>query len=80
MPKLKQLTGREVVKIFESHGFITKRSVGSHVRLTLEQIDGSYHVTIPLHDPLKKGTLHSIVKDFELCFGKEKTKINFYNN
>lgn len=73
MGKLKQFSGKEVVKIFESHGFAIKRSVGSHVRLTFAQDDSSYHVTIPLHDPLKKGTLHSIVKDFELCFGKDET-------
>ncbi|MCX6755899.1 MAG: type II toxin-antitoxin system HicA family toxin [Candidatus Nomurabacteria bacterium] len=79
MQKLKQLSGREVVKIFESHGFQVKRIVGSHTRLTLLKDDNSYHVTIPLHNPVKKGTLHSIMKDFELCFGKEETNKCFYN-
>ena len=61
------------------HGFLAKRTVGSHVRLTLGQNDSSYHVTIPLHDLLKKCTLHGIIKDFELCFGKEKADKLFYN-
>ena len=78
MPKLKQLSGKEVVKIFKSHGFEIKRTVGSHVRLTLSEKDSSYHVTIPLHDNLKKGTLHGIIKDFELCFGKEETEQFFF--
>ena len=70
MPRIKQLSGKEIIKIFESHGFEVKRTVGSHVRLTLKQNDSSYHVTIPLHNPVKKGTLSGIIKDFELCFGK----------
>ena len=76
---LKQLSGKEVIGIFEVHGFKLKRTVGSHARLTLNQNDTSYHITIPLHNPLKKGTLHSIVKDFELCFGKEETNKYFFN-
>lgn len=79
MPKLKTFSGKEVIKIFEAHGFKEKRTVGSHVRLKLAQKDSSYYVTIPLHDPLKKGTLHGVIKDFELCFGKEETNKCFFD-
>ena len=79
MKKLKQLSGKEVVKIFEMHGFEIKRKVGSHVRLTFIQKDSSYHVTIPLHTPLKLGTLHGIVKDFEVCFGQAEAEKYFFN-
>ena len=79
MNKLKQLSGKEVVKIFESHGFIVARTTGSHVRLTLKNDNFSYHVTIPLHDSLKKGLIHGIVKDFEICFGKEEAEKYFFN-
>ena len=68
-----------VVKIFESQGFVVKRTVGSHVRMTLFQDGTSYHITIPLHNSIKKGTLHGIIKDFELCFGKEKTNKYFFD-
>lgn len=78
MPKPKSFSGKEVVKIFEAHGFLIKRTVGSHVRLTLTEKDSSYHVTIPLHDQLKKGTLHAVIKDFELCFGREETVKCFF--
>lgn len=79
MSRLKQLSGKEVVKIFEAHGFEIKRTVGSHVRLTLIQSGESFHVTIPLHHQLKIGTIHSIVKDFELCFGKDEANKLFFN-
>ena len=78
MHKLKQFSGKEVIKIFEAHGFEIKRSTGSHTRLTLSQEGTSYHITIPLHDSLKKGTLHGIVKDFEVCFGKEEAARCFF--
>jgi predicted RNA binding protein YcfA (HicA-like mRNA interferase family) len=78
MKKLKQLSGKEVVRIFELHGFEVKRSLGSHVRLTLKQHDTSYHITIPLHTPLKRGTLHGIVKDFEICLGRELAEEYFF--
>ncbi len=79
MPKLKQFSGKEVVKIFKVHGFEVTRTVGSHVRMTLASENSSYHVTIPLHDSLKKGTLHGIIKDFELCFGKDETERCFFS-
>ena len=79
MQKYKQLSGADVVKIFESYGFIVKRTVGSHARLTLVQGSGSTHITIPLHKILKIGTLHGIVKVFESCFGKEEFEKNFLN-
>ena len=78
MSKLKQFSGKEIVKIFEAHGFEVKCTVGSHVRMTLVKVDSSYHVTIPLHSSLKKGTLHSIMKDFELCFSKDETRRCFF--
>lgn len=79
MKKFKQLSGKEIVKIFEINSFEVKRTVGSHVRLTLIQKDSSYHITIPLHDSIKIGTLHGIVKNFEICFGKEKAEKYFFN-
>lgn len=79
MPKIKHFSGKEVVKIFEENGFEVKRTVGSHVRLTLKRDNSSYHVTIPLHKQIKKGTMCSIVKDFELCFGKDKSKSYFFS-
>lgn len=39
MPKLRQFSGKEVVKIFEAHGFEIKHIIGSHVRLTLNKSD-----------------------------------------
>jgi predicted RNA binding protein YcfA (HicA-like mRNA interferase family) len=41
-------------------GYVVTRQAGSHVRLTTQQC-GEHHVTIPQHDPLRIGTLASIL-------------------
>lgn len=77
--KLKVLSGKEVIKIFERYGFEVSRTVGSHVRLKFQKEFLEMHVTIPLHKELKRGTLRGIAKDFESCFGYEKCREEFYS-
>lgn len=38
------------------------RQTGSHIRLTTT-INGEHHITIPAHNPLRIGTLSSIIND-----------------
>ncbi len=61
--KLPVASGKEVIKALTKAGFVVERQRGSHVRL--EKISGSeiVKITVPLHDPLKKGTLARIIKD-----------------
>lgn len=79
MPKLKELKGTEVVRILQKYGFINTRTRGSHIRMSLKTELTSFHITIPNHVPLKKGTLHGIVKDFESIFGIQEAQNAFYN-
>ena len=37
------------------------RQVGSHRRLTSTQSGSQHHITVPAHDPLKPGTLRTIL-------------------
>ena len=41
-------------------GYQFVRQLGSHRRLTT-QINGEHHLTIPNHDPLRPGTLRTIL-------------------
>jgi predicted RNA binding protein YcfA (HicA-like mRNA interferase family) len=43
-------------------GYQVTRQTGSHLRLTTLQA-GEHHVTIPLHDALRVGTLAGILGD-----------------
>ena len=42
------------------------RQVGSHRRLTSTQSGSQHHITIPVHDPLKPGTLRAILGEVAL--------------
>lgn len=61
MPKLKVLSGQEVIKIFESFGFEVAGSKGSHVKLKRVASNGFNQIlTVPKHKELDKGTLKAI--------------------
>jgi predicted RNA binding protein YcfA (HicA-like mRNA interferase family) len=49
---------RDVLKVLSRHGFQVDRQRGSHILLV--HPDGRY-VTLPRHDPIKEGTLKSIL-------------------
>ncbi len=63
MPKLKRLSGHDVVKIFETLGFEPVSQRGSHVKLQRLLPDGRKQtLTIPVHQELDKGTLKAIYR------------------
>ncbi|HEX8920247.1 MAG TPA: type II toxin-antitoxin system HicA family toxin [Pyrinomonadaceae bacterium] len=63
MPKLKRLSGSEVVKIFASFGFVQVAQRGSHVKLRRVLPDGLRQtLTIPAHAELDTGTLRAIYR------------------
>ena len=62
-PRLpRDLTGGDLITVLTSLGYRPTRQSGSHVRLATEQ-HGSHKITIPLHRPLKVGTLSAILGD-----------------
>jgi predicted RNA binding protein YcfA (HicA-like mRNA interferase family) len=56
----RDLSGDELAKALGRFGYVPTRQRGSHVRLTT-QLNGEHHVTIPRHNPLRVGTLKSIL-------------------
>ena len=58
----RDLSGSELAKKLLPLGYSVTRQTGSHVRLTTNQ-NGQHHITVPAHDPLKVGTLSSILND-----------------
>ncbi len=79
MPKLKTLSGREVVKILAQRGFETVSQRGSHVKLERILSDGTKQtLTIPLHDELDKGTLKAIFRQVVRYIPEEDLRPHFY--
>jgi predicted RNA binding protein YcfA (HicA-like mRNA interferase family) len=58
----RDLTGAQLARTLSQVGYRVTRQTGSHVRLTVE-VPRQHHITIPLHDPLKIGTLAAILAD-----------------
>ena len=67
----RDLSGNDLIKALKSYGYIATRQTGSHIRLTTQQ-EGTHHVTIPNHSPIKIGTLSAIIADIALHFNKPK--------
>ncbi|MBW4630260.1 MAG: type II toxin-antitoxin system HicA family toxin [Brasilonema octagenarum HA4186-MV1] len=62
MGKLGVLSGGEVCKILEQHGFVQVRQRGSHIIMQLQTEDSTITVPVPAHDKLRTGTLQSILR------------------
>jgi predicted RNA binding protein YcfA (HicA-like mRNA interferase family) len=58
MPR--NLSGAELIAALEKLGYSKTRQAGSHVRLLTSE-GGEHHLTVPLHDPLRIGTLAAIL-------------------
>ena len=58
----RNLSGAQLIKALEKLGYQATRQSGSHVRLSSQQ-PKEHHLTVPLHDPLRVGTLAAILAD-----------------
>ena len=52
----------ELVKKLEKLGYTPTRQTGSHIRLSCSSPTEA-HITVPMHDALRIGTLSSILQD-----------------
>jgi predicted RNA binding protein YcfA (HicA-like mRNA interferase family) len=62
MGRLRVLSGREVGRILQQHGFVEVRRRGSHMVMQRPTDAGSVTVPIPDHRELAIGTLLSIIR------------------
>jgi predicted RNA binding protein YcfA (HicA-like mRNA interferase family) len=61
--RLPALSYLKIIRALRKRGFLVVRQRGSHVRLQKETGDGVIKLTVPVHDPVKRGTLRRIIKD-----------------
>ena len=71
MPKLKVLSGAEVVRIFAIFGFRVASQRGSH-------IGGQQTLTIPNHKELDRGTLGAIYRQASRYVAEKELRPHFY--
>ena len=58
----RDLSGENLAQALKVFGYTVSHQTGSHIRLTTQR-NGEHQITIPAHNPLKTGTLNSILRD-----------------
>ncbi len=64
----------DLIKALSKLGYQITRQTGSHIRLTTIN-KGQHHISIPNHNPVKIGTLSSILSDVAEHFDTNKEEI-----
>jgi predicted RNA binding protein YcfA (HicA-like mRNA interferase family) len=79
-PKLKRLSGPEVVSLFRGLGFSVAKQNGSHVKLVRVTSTGERQIlTVPNHTELDVGTLHAIVRQASRFVSEHDLREHFYS-
>jgi len=75
MPRLPQISGRDLIRLLESLGYENLRQRGSHVRLRRISAAGEHNVTVPNHKVMAKGTLNDILTRVSVWTGLPKDEL-----
>lgn len=79
MPKLRVLSGKDVVALLGTFGFRVASQKGSHVKLQRTKSDGGTQtLVIPNHRELDKGTLRAIYNQLLRFVSEEGVRKHFY--
>lgn len=79
MPKLRRLSGDEVLVILGRFGFQVQAQRGSHVKLRRVTTTGEHQMlTIPRHHELDRGTLHAIFRQASRFVSSDDLHPHFY--
>jgi len=77
-PKLRRLSGNEVIDIFNLFGFRIHTQKGSHVKLRRVVEGRKQTLTIPVHDEIDSGTLRAIVRQASRYIAESDLWPHFY--
>ena len=78
MSKLKILSAKEIIKIFESFGFIVVGQKGSHIKMERKLKSSAQTLTIPNHKEIDRGTLGAIYRQALRFVSEGELKEHFY--
>ena len=79
MPKLKILSGQELIKILIEFGFSIHSQKGSHIKLVRYKNNEKQTLTIPNHKDIDKGTLKAIMRQTSRYIPVEELNKIFYS-
>ncbi|MGH9897374.1 MAG: type II toxin-antitoxin system HicA family toxin [Pyrinomonadaceae bacterium] len=70
----RNISGQDLAKALKLLGYSITRQTGSHMRLATSE-QGQHHISIPQHDPLRIGTLASIVSEVASHFSLSREEL-----
>ena len=79
-PKLRRLSGNEVIKIFNSFAFTIHSQKGSHVKLRRMVEGRKQTLTIPVHEEMENGTLRAIIRQASRYIPESDMHSHFYTD
>jgi predicted RNA binding protein YcfA (HicA-like mRNA interferase family) len=86
MPKLRRLSGQDVIRIPEQFGFTVVRVHGSHHILrrivVIDKQEQTQTVNVPMHgsSPLATGMLKRLYSDLQQYFSEKDLREHFYSD
>jgi predicted RNA binding protein YcfA (HicA-like mRNA interferase family) len=81
MPRLRVLSGRDVLQILSTFGFAVYSQRGSHVKLRkVVSPDTHQTLTIVFHDEIDKGTLRAIYRQALRFIDEAELRQYFYTD
>ena len=81
MPKLRRLSGAEIVAILGHFGFTLHSQRGSHIKLRRTLVNGTTEtLTIPAHQELDTGTCRAILRQAGRFISEAELRPYFYSD
>ncbi len=81
MPRLRRLSGAEIITILGHFGFTVHSQRGSHVKLRRELPDGTVQtLTVATHAELDTGTCRAILRQASRFISEEDLRPHFYSD
>lgn len=80
MPKLRTLSGKDLLRIFADFGFWLSSQRGSHIKLRRKSPSGVAQIlTIVNHAEIDSGTLHAIYRQALRFIPESELRPHFYS-
>ncbi len=79
MPRLKRLSGKEIIAILARFGFVIRSTRGSHIKLQRIHLENQQSLTIPNHPELDPGTCRAIFRQACRYIDPEDLRPWFYS-
>jgi predicted RNA binding protein YcfA (HicA-like mRNA interferase family) len=80
MPKLKVLSGKDIIKILSKFGFVIQSQKGSHIKLSRTTPSQRQVLVIPNHNEVDIGTLKAIFRQANKYISEKDLFPHFYHD